>query len=366
MIVTIVVFLLVLTVLVLIHEFGHFTMARLIGVKVEEFGLGLPPRIAGKKIGSTIYSLNWLPIGGFVRLAGEDSETEQAERNNKHREQYFWARSKKERAAILVAGVFMNFFLAVVITGFLLVHGVQEPTGYVKVVRVVDGTPAAVAGLRVNDLITQVSRATPDGVQILSMKTTDDLISLSHLYAGQPLTIRVTRGQGTPVFVTVIPRANPPKGQGPMGIAILPDLTVRHYSLAEAPGKAVLINVDRAGQMVSSLGTMVARLATLRNPQAEVAGPIGIAQVTGQAVKFGWEAVLELASIISLNLAILNILPIPALDGGRLAFVILEKILRKRVNPVFERNAHQIGMVILLILIVLVSINDIIRIAHGG
>ena len=107
------------------------------------------------------------------------------------------------------------------------------------------------------------------------------------------------------------------------------------------------------------------RLATLRAPQADIAGPIGIAQVTGQAVKFGWQAVLEFASILSLNLAVLNILPIPALDGGRLAFVFLEKILGKKVRPAFEKSTHQIGMVILLGLILLVSINDILRLVRG-
>ncbi len=366
MLLTAVTFLVILTILVLIHELGHFTAAKLIGVRVEEFGLGLPPRIFGKKFGDTIYSLNWLPIGGFVRLAGEDLEDiQQSKVKSAQRAQYFWARSKKERAVILSAGVVMNFLLAVGITGFLLVHGVKEPAGRVHVEVVSPGTPAAAAGFMVNDVITDIElTGTPTVPGIHVPKTTDAIIRFSHTYAGKSLAITVVR-MGQTVHLTLVPRVKPPPGQGPMGIAIS-NMEVHKYTLAEAPGKAVSVTLLRARDMLVSLGTTIGRLATLRPPQAEVAGPIGIAEVTGQAVKFGWEAVLEFAGILSLNLAVLNILPIPALDGGRLAFVFLEKIFRRRVNPVFERNAHQIGMIILLALILLVSINDIMRLAHGG
>jgi len=366
MLLTIVTFFVILTVLVLIHEFGHYIAARIIGVRVEEFGLGLPPRVTGKKIGDTIYSLNWLPIGGFVRLAGEDEDAPQKSKlQGSKRTQYFWARTKKERAIILTAGVVMNFLLAVGITMFLLVHGVKEPVNRVHIDTVMPGTPAAVAGFQVNDVITSVRFTTNPTLPGLDHPTTTDaIIQFTHTNAGKSLDITIDRS-GANYHFTLIPRVKPPPGQGPMGVAISNE-EIHQYSLAEAPGKALDITFARAWDMLVSLGTTVARLATLHPPQAEVAGPIGIAEVTGQAVKFGWEAVLEFASILSLNLAVLNILPIPALDGGRLAFVFLEKIFRHRVNPVFERNAHQIGMIILFVLILLVSINDILRLAHGG
>ena len=367
MLLTIVSFLVILTVLVLIHEFGHFMAARIIGVRVEEFGLGLPPMIFGKKIGDTIYSLNWLPIGGFVRLAGEDEAgaVKSGVSMSKQR-QYFWARSKKERAVILSAGVLMNFLLAVGITMFLLVHGVKEPVGRIHVESVMAGTPASAAGFQVNDILSDLTvvSTTLQQITIHHPTETGDVIQFTHTNAGKSIDIVVERS-GVSHHLSLVPRANPPKGQGPMGIAIS-NLEVHRYSMSEAPGKALFITFTRVRDMLVSLGTTVARLATLRAPQSDVAGPIGIAQVTGQAVKFGWEAVLEFASILSLNLAVLNILPIPALDGGRLAFVFLEKIFRRRVNPVFERNAHQIGMIVLLVLIVLVSINDILRLARGG
>lgn len=364
MLTTALVFLVILTILVLIHELGHFTVAKLVGVEVEEFGLGLPPRAWGKKFGKTIYSLNWLPIGGFVRLAGEDKDPEQMKHKNKGAsvKHMFWARSKKERAAILVAGVVMNFALAVAITAGLLVHGVNEPSGRVHVDRVVENSPAEQVGLLAGDVILGLSadKNMAEKVPVVPQ----ELISFVNAHKGQEIAIRVSR-EGVEYTFTAVPRVDPPKGQGALGIAIT-DLELHSYPLSQAPGKAVTININRAKDMLVSLGSVAWRLITLRPPQAEVAGPIGIAQVTGQAVKFGWLAVLEFASILSLNLAVLNILPIPALDGGRLMFVFVEKIMGRKVRPAFERSAHQIGMIILLGLVFLVSINDILRLVRGG
>src|SRR3989338_587370 len=153
MILTAVIFFIVLSILVLIHELGHFLVARWVGVRVEEFGLGLPPRIFAKKFGPTEYSLNWLPIGGFVRLAGEDDSRRTSGFTQKNAKHLFWARSKKERSAILIAGVAMNFVLAVFITAGLLIFGVKEPSGKVHVERVVSGSPAETAGLKEGDTL---------------------------------------------------------------------------------------------------------------------------------------------------------------------------------------------------------------------
>lgn len=372
MILTAITFLVLLTVLVLIHELGHFLVARFIGVHVEEFGLGLPPMIVGKKIGKTIYSINWLPIGGFVRLAGEDAEEGQKTVKNLKNNEYFWARSKKERAAILSAGVFMNFTLAVAITAGLLISGVKEPSGKVHVERVVPGTPAQTAGLLVGDIISRLDQSvkpTHTQTPALTPKTPSQMIEYVNAHKGQQITIDVIRN-GTTLHLVATPRTVIPKGEGALGVAIS-DLEIHKYPLSEAPGKALTITLSRAWDMLTSLGKLVWTVVTLqplvhKTPLPEIAGPIGIAQVTGEAVKFGWAAVLEFASILSLNLAVLNVLPIPALDGGRLAFVFLEKILGKKVRPAFEKSAHQIGMIVLLILIGLVTINDIVRIARGG
>jgi regulator of sigma E protease len=366
MIITIITFILVLSILIFVHELGHFLMARAIGVHVEEFGFGLPPRIWGKKVGKTIYSLNYLPIGGFVKLAGEDDEEEGShDLHGLKQKEYFWARSKKERSAILIAGVTMNFLLAVIITFFLLVSGVQEPSGKVRLDGIAAGSPAAAAGLQKNDVVISLKSAiTTDTKPAYLVHTPDELISQAKQLAGQPTLLTVSRN-GQTFNVVLTPRKSPPKGEGAMGVAIS-DLVLHKYSIIEAPTKSVQINLERAYLMLAGIVDTVAKLVTFRNVGADVAGPIGIAQVTGQAVKFGFKAVIEFMSLLSLNLAVLNILPIPALDGGRLLFVFIEKVIGRKVRPAFEKQTHQIGMLILLALVALVSVNDILRLARGG
>lgn len=367
MFVTVLIFFAILSILVFVHELGHFTVARFIGVAVEEFGFGLPPRIWGKKIQNTIYSLNWLPIGGFVKLAGEDEEELYGQKRLNLAKQgltlkkYFWARSKKERAAILIAGVVMNFIIAVGITTYLLTQGVMEPSGKVHVEKVVAGSPAEKAGIAVGDTI--LSILSPSSTLPRKLRSPKELIEETKLHQGEEVRLALIR-DGKEMTVLLTPRKEYPKGEGPMGVAIS-DLEFNVYPMSEAPIVATKINIQRAGEMLSSIGRMLWRLATLQPVWSEVAGPIGIAQVTGEAVKFGWKAVLEFMSILSLNLAVLNILPIPALDGGRLAFVFLEKLIGKKIKPAFEKSTHQIGMIVLLVLVVLISINDILRLTRG-
>jgi regulator of sigma E protease len=368
MILTALTFLLILSILVFVHELGHYTVARLIGVRVDEFGFGLPPRLWGKKIGKTEYSLNLLPIGGFVRLAGEDADERQEEKAKKGASkakvsEYFWARTKLERTAILLAGVTMNFLLAVLITVVLLFNGVIEPTKSVHVEKVVSDGPAAVAGVRTGDIVSEILVVQNGQNVSIRPETPDTLVTTIKTHAGQNVFLSLRRG-GEMIRVTVIPRVNPPAGQGALGIAVS-NLERKHYPWYEIPVKAVTITVSKSIAMLGSMGDLVFRLATGRGVKSEeVAGPIGIASVTGEAMKYGWEAVLELMSILSLNLALLNVLPFPALDGGRLLFVVLEK-MGKKTRPELERTIHQIGMMVLLALMAVITVNDILRFVRG-
>lgn len=360
MVTTALVFFAIVSILVLVHEVGHFAVARWIGVEVEEFGLGLPPRIMAKRIGRTVYSLNWLPIGGFVKLAGEDEEDVSLKRPRLSRQgealkKYFWARSKGERTAILLAGVTMNFLLAVVLTGSLLTQGVLEPSGRVRIAKVQPGSPAEAVGLRESDVVKKIGDR--------PISTPSDLIEATRAQLGKEVHLTIVRS-GKEVNIALIPRTNPPQGQGPLGIVIT-DLEHRSFRLQEIPWEAVRINLIRARDMVIGVGVTLWKLVRLEPLAADVAGPIGIARYTGAAVLFGWKAVVEFMSILSLNLAILNILPIPALDGGRLAFVFLEKLMGRRLRPAFERRAHQIGMILLLTFLLLVSIHDILGFTKG-
>jgi len=342
-----------------VHEFGHFTVARLFGVHVEEFGFGLPPMLIGKKIRGTLYSLNLLPIGGFVKLSGEDAEDIDREKHSVKtklgRSHYFWAKSKKERIFILLAGVTMNFLLAIGITGFLLSRGIIEQTSRVRIETVVAQTPAEAAGLLVGDVITGIGEVRP-------MKP-EMVVAAVNSHKGELMTMTVDRN-GTIFSFSMVPRINPPAGQGALGVQL--NNYERHvYPWREIPLKSVEVTFTRAYQMLYSMGDMLVRLVTGQTVKSEeVSGPVGIAKVVGDSMKYGWEAVLEIVSILSLNLAILNVLPFPALDGGRILFVVIEK-LGKKTRPAVERMIHQIGMMILLALLLLITVNDILRIVRG-
>jgi len=364
MLLTIISFILVVSILVFVHELGHFAVARLLGVGVEEFGFGLPPRVFGKKIKGTLYSVNWLPIGGFVKLTGEDDEGNHPKSKIQNPKSYFWARSKKVRAAILLAGVTMNFLLAVAITTFLLSWGVYEPSGRIHIDGVVAGGPAEIAGIAEKDIVQSITYRAPDGASSTTLITLPkDLIDTTKAHLGEEIVLRVVR-DGTPLTLTVIPRKESPQGQGPMGI-IISDLELKRYPWHTAPIRGLTLTLERAGQMFQTIGDALYRLVTFQPVGGEIAGPIGIAQVAGQAARYGVIALLEFMSILSLNLAVLNLLPIPALDGGRLVFVFIEKIFGRPVRPAFEKSTHQIGMIILFTLLILISIHDILRLFRG-
>ena len=367
MITTIVTFIAILSILVIIHELGHYTVARLFGVHVEEFGFGLPPRIFGKKIKGTIYSLNWLPIGGFVKLAGEDEEDVEAEKKKitsaKQRSHYFWAKTRRQRGLILIAGVCMNFLLAVAITTILLIRGISEPTKVVHIETISPDSPASAAGLKEQDIVFSIQYTDQEGNKTKELQNPQELIDIVKQSPDLPVTLSLIR-DGQAISTTLVPRKDPPVGEGPLGVAVS-NIEKHTYSWMIAPFVAVKINIERMGVMLTSLGGVIAKLVTGQSLQGgEIAGPIGIAQVTGKAVQYGFDAVLEFMSILSLNLALLNILPFPALDGGRLMFVIADKF-GKKARPAVERMIHQIGMLILLALILLVTVNDILRIVRG-
>lgn len=354
MLITLIVFLAVLSILVLVHELGHFLAAKKAGIRIEEFGFGLPPRVWGVKRGETIYSLNLLPIGGFVKLYGEDGENENEVTSQAS--DAFFAKPKLTRALVLTAGVAMNFFLAIVVISYIFTQGVEVPTDQVFVKEVAKNSPAERAGLKLNDVIRKFNEKIVKSPQALTEATRQHL--------GEEVTLEIKRCEKKiqcSVFnLQLIPRQESPAGQGPMGIAIS-NLEERKYPWYQAPFLGTKEAFRLSGLMLVELGKILIRLVTFQPVGAEIAGPLGIAQATGQAVKFGPLAVLQLLGLLSLNLAVVNILPFPALDGGRLLFVMLEAATRRKIRPRLERLSHQIGMAVLLTLIILVTINDLLR-----
>jgi regulator of sigma E protease len=360
MLVSILIFILVLSILVLVHELGHFIIARRAGVKVEEFGFGIPPRLIGKKIGETIYSINALPFGGFVRLHGE-----QDEEGITDPKRAFLNKSKKARALVIIAGVIMNFLLAIV--AFAIVYsftGVPRDTGKLKVIDVTSGSPAQVAGIIVGDVITKVGND--------PITSSDDFIAKTAALKGKRTTFEIQRnfgGRDTATKITLTPRENPPAGEGPIGVTIT-TMEIYYPPVWQRPFYGIYYGFKDAlfwgKTIVLGLGGIIGGLFKGQVPQ-DVSGPVGIFAVTTEAAKSGILTLINFIGILSVNLAILNILPFPALDGGRLLFIGIESVARRKVSPRVEGTIHNIGMIILLTLLLLITIGDIRRlITFGG
>lgn len=371
MLLTIIVFLFILSVLILVHEFGHFLLAKRAGIRVEEFGLGYPPRILARKIGETIYSINWILFGGFVKLLGEElGEIGTVKEKGKS----FWAKSKKVRISVIVSGVLANFILAIVC--FSVVYsfiGIPTKTGQVKIVSLVENSPAAQTGLLEGDIILSVNE-----IEVASMNRFIEIVEENK---GQQVAIKVDREEDNPclepvlggmgfscegdkLILFVIPREEPPEGEGALGI-VISDVEMKKYSLWQMPFYGTIEGFKEAfawtGLVLGGIGGMIGNLITKGQIPREIAGPVGILQITSGVARSGILTILQFIGVLSVNLAVINILPFPALDGGKLIFIGYELITRKKPKPQIEHWVNFVGMAFLLFLVILVTVNDIAR-----
>lgn len=363
---TIIIFLILLSVLVLVHEFGHFLAAKKFGVVAEEFGLGLPPKI--RKLFTwhgTEFTLNWLPLGGFVKMKGEDRDSDSPssfglQPSSLEAKGFFYAQKPWKRAIILVAGVFMNLVLGVAaFTAVYTVLGIPEETDAVVIDGVAPGSPAERAQLKQNDVV--------QGFKIQDSRfmidDTKQFIELINQHRGEEATLTIKRDNELKE-VTITPRqeSETPEGEGALGVAIS-NIQFIHYPWWQMPFRASVIGLKEAvawgRNIVEGLGKMVADLIIRGKVPGDVAGPVGIARITGEVAKRGWIPLFQLAGILSINLAVVNILPIPALDGGRLLFLGIEKFRGKPMNPNKEKIIHLSGYILLIILLVLITFRDI-------
>jgi len=326
-----------LSLLILVHELGHFLAARYFGLFVEEFGIGFPPRLLTKKIGQTIYSLNLIPLGGFVRIHGEYPSIEAvgASPVSAQPERSFVNQSAGRRAIIIVAGVLMNFVL-----GWLIISGVLfvgSPS--LTVVELVQkDSPAAESGLQKGDVI-------------LGFATTQKLVDFIDQNKGQAIALKIKRGK-TEFEIRTIPRVNPLPGQGVLGVG-LADSGIPQHSFLQSLVKGLLASLGVAAAVLAGLYQVVF------TPESLI-GPVGIFDIAITTSQLGLIHFFQFLALISLNLVVLNILPIPALDGGRLLFIILEKLRGRKFTPSFEMRANAVGLSFLIMLIVLVTIKDMV------
>jgi regulator of sigma E protease len=343
-VITILIFFAMLGGLVVIHELGHFVTARLAGIRVLEFGIGFPPRAKVlRSRGETLYTLNWLPIGGFVRLEGEDGDSDDP--------RSFVRAALPIKLVILVAGVAMNILLAFVL--FFAISALANPTWDLTISEVKAGSPAAAVGLVAGDKLVTLDGEVFDGFK-------DPALSLRNR-AGQTVQLGVVRADGTrqTINATLRPPAEA-QTSGALGIAFGRSITY----MPNPPGTAVGIAATRTGEALTliwgGLQTLADSIVNRPTQAPPVVGPIGIASQVGNVFwQLGPVYTLYFAGILSANLALVNILPFPPLDGGRITMILIKRIAGQRISLRAERLTYVVGFVVLMVFLAWISFFDI-------
>ena len=429
MILTILIFIVILGLLVFVHEFGHFLVAKRSGVRVDEFGFGFPPRIFGiqkviventEKIGQrkkdiilktesydlasgeqivseieteereeikkivqskkwnffwgnkpkhlageiqrseTVYSINAIPLGGFVKIYGEEGEGANSNRS-------FASKKVGQKVRILFAGVTMNFILAIFLFSLGNIIGLpsaieenqinQYPNARLQIVAVSQDTPAATAGLQAGDFVTALKKS--NGQVLEDIKKPSDFQAFVDSEKGKEIVVVVQRGNLN-IDVSLIPRANPPSGQGPLGVELA---TVAKISLSwyKAIWEGFMTTINLIWLLLVVLFQLVKNLIISGKAGVDIVGPVGIYNLTNQAASLGFIYLLQLTAILSINLAVINAFPFPALDGGRALFLMIEKIKGSPINQRTQNLIHSIGFALLILLMVAITYRDIIR-----
>ncbi len=385
--ITLLIFLAVLSVLVISHEYGHFITARKNGIAVEEFGFGFPPRVLGVQrltktntdgsrtrswrvvwgsknpqltpdasvSAGTLYSFNIIPLGGFVKIKGENGEAEGAGDADSFNSKKVW-----QKALVLTAGVLMNILVAWVLLSVGLMIGTPQPTDsmtdvsrvinrHIEIVDVLTGKPAEQAGIMAGDQVVAI-----DAVENPRLA---ELQAYIDAHRTEKITVQIKRG--TEVITKEIqPVVYEDTGKGGLGIAIAEIGTIR-YPWYQALYEGAKETGFYFKQILFGFGTLIKGLFNGGSVADQVSGPVGVAVMTGKVARLGFIYLMQFTAILSLNLAVLNILPIPALDGGRLLFVIIGAFRKKGTAPKYEGIAHTIGFVLLMLLVVVITVKDL-------
>lgn len=350
--------------LLVLHEFGHFILAKKFGVKVEEFGIGYPPRIFGKKFGETLYSINLLPFGAMVKIPGADGDDAAVENSRRYTSKPIW-----QRFLILVGGIVSFWIAAAILLSIVFSLGATQAISdeeggvlanpKVQILAVAANSPAQIAGIKVGDTIKQFSPVT--GEIQFSISKVKEVQDLTEQYKGQEITLTIQRGKDI-LTVSLVPRASPPQGEGAMGVALVRTALIT-YPWWQAPIKGVTATVDLTNNIIIGWGQILANLIKGQGlPQGvQFMGPIGMGSLIGQAAQVGINYFLQFIAVISISLAVFNLLPIPALDGGRLLFLAIEKIKGKAIPRKIEDNITTACFSLLVLLMIFITIKDITR-----
>lgn len=352
---TLVVFVIILSLLVFVHEFGHFITAKKLGVKVEEFGFGFPPRLFGLKRKGTVYSINWIPIGGFVKIKGEQGEG--AGESDSFVSKKIW-----QRGLIISSGVLMNYLLAAIILSLGFTIGLpavldgSNPETRIKerniqILSVYKDYPADETGLQSGDIIVSIDQKQFKGIT--------EIQEYNKSRAGSTINVVLKRGRTTIEKSMALKPLEDDEG-GIMGVALAETGLVSYpwYQAILLGFKGVVVIT---WQILVALFEILKKLVIAQPVAIDVAGPVGIAIITRQVTQLGFTYILQFVALLSINLAIINFLPFPALDGGRFLFLALEKIRGRAVNRRIEALVHNFGFFVLIALIILITVRDLSR-----
>lgn len=343
--------------LIILHEFGHFIMAKRFGVKVEEFGIFLPPRIFGKKFGETIYSLNLLPFGAFVKLYGEEKEIQDP--------RSFSSKPVWQRTLIVIAGVVSFWIISAILLSFVLWSGFPQAISdeenqnlvdpKVQIMAIAKDSPAQIVGLKPGDTIKQLTI----GNQQLTINKVKEIQEFTEFHKGEEIILTIQRGKE--IFdASLIPRVLPPEGEGAMGIALTRTAMVS-YPWYLAPFKGIVATGNLTILVIQGWGQAISNKIRGLPTGVEMVGPVGIFGLMADVSQLGINYFLHFIAVISIYIAIFNILPIPALDGGKLLFLGIEKIRGKPVPQEIEQKVTAFFFFILIALIMVITFKDIQR-----
>jgi len=340
-----------------IHELGHFIIAKKCGINVEEFGIGYPPRIFGKKFGKTLYSVNLIPLGAFVKIQGEEGGIEDY--------QSFVGLPIRKRVAIVLGGVISFWVVAIILFSIVFSMGVEIPIGdedvlnpnsvKVEITKVFSDAPAEIAGIQEGDIIKEMKSGNNEFQKVNKIKDFQDFVIL---YKGQEITLKIQRGNDV-LEKSLTPRVSPPQNEGAIGIQLeRMSALIQKYPWYEAPVKGTIFCGELTFKAVESLAKLVVDLSTGKglSEGAEPAGPIGLTVFLARAAEMGIGFFLYFIAAVSTLLAIFNLLPIPALDGGKILFLAIEKIKDKPVSAKIEQRITAVFFFLLISLSLFVTI----------
>lgn len=359
-------FVLILLVLVVVHEFGHFIVAKLTGMRVDEFAFGFPPRIFGKKFGETTYAINAIPLGGYVSIFGENgSEEDKKAHGALHHPRAFGNRPWWAQLLVLVAGVTMNMLLALII--FIAISygdvkmsvddplfGARVKDTSIMVTEVSKESPAFRAGIIPGSTIIKVTNAGKEA----ELTTATSLVAFIAAHQNTPFTFKYRTPEGQEQATTIAAVYGIIPDKKALGIA-LDQIGTARITIIEALELGYERTVDITNLTCKGLIDVFQSVFRGESVLDTLSGPVGIAKIVGQTSEYGYVAILTLVAALSINLAIFNILPLPALDGGRMVVVIIETVIRRKIPFKYYSWVNVLGFGLLMLLLIVVTINDI-------